>query len=46
MCGLVLLENKGDETFTVEKIVKFFNGHEALDRAFGWNMEWVAGSKD
>jgi tellurite resistance protein TerA len=46
MCGIALLENKNDETFTVEKIVKFFNGHEALDRAFGWGMKWVAGSKD
>jgi tellurite resistance protein TerA len=46
MCGLILLENRDDETFSVEKIVRFFNGHEDLDKAFGWGMQWVTGSKD
>jgi tellurite resistance protein TerA len=46
MCGIALLENSNDETFTVEKLVKFFNGHEFLDRAYGWGMKWVKGSKD
>lgn len=45
MCGLVLLENVNDETFSVEKIVQFYPGHEALDRAFGWGMRWQAGRK-
>ena len=45
MCGLVLLENVNDETFSVEKIVQFYPGHEALDRAFGWGMRWRAGRK-
>jgi tellurite resistance protein TerA len=46
MCGIAMLENRNDETFTVEKIVRFYDGHEALDRAFGWGMNWVVGSKD
>ncbi|MDR3333874.1 MAG: TerD family protein [Treponema sp.] len=46
MCGLVFFENQKNETFSVEKQVKFFNGHEALDRAFGWGMQWVSGKKD
>jgi tellurite resistance protein TerA len=46
MCGIALLENSNDETFTVEKLVKFFDGHEYLDRAYGWGMEWIHGSKD
>jgi len=45
MCGLALLENVNDETFSVEKIVQFYPGHEALDRAFGWGMRWQAGRK-
>lgn len=45
MCGLVLLENQNDETFSVEKIIQFYAGHEALDRAFGWGMRWQAGRK-
>ncbi len=45
MCGLALLENVNDETFSVEKLVQFFPGHEALDRAYNWGMRWTAGRK-
>ena len=45
MCGLALLENVNDETFSVEKIVQFYPGHEALDRAFQWGLNWKAGRK-
>ena len=45
MCGLVLLENVNDETFSVEKIVQFYRGHQALDQAFGWGMRWTPGRK-
>ncbi len=45
MCGLVLFENRDDETFSVEKIVRFFSGHPDLDRAFGWGMNWKPGHK-
>ncbi|PXV93419.1 tellurite resistance protein TerA [Lachnotalea glycerini] len=45
MCGLALLENINDETFSVEKIVQFYQGHEALDREFHWGIQWRAGHK-
>ena len=45
MCGLVLLENLNDETFSVEKIVQFYPGHPALDAAFHWGLRWQAGRK-
>ncbi len=45
MCGLALFENVNDETFSVEKIVQFYPGHEALDQAFGWGLRWKAGRK-
>lgn len=45
MCGLVLLENLDDETFSVEKIVQFYPGHRALDEAFHWGLRWTAGRK-
>lgn len=45
MCGLALFENVNDETFSVEKIVQFYNGHQALDQAFGWGLRWTAGRK-
>ena len=45
MCGLALLENMNDETFSVEKIVQFYPGHKDLDRDFNWGLNWVAGRK-
>jgi tellurite resistance protein TerA len=45
MCGLALLENMNDETFSVEKIVQFYPGHRDLDAAFHWGLTWVAGRK-
>jgi len=45
MCGLALFQNVNDETFSVEKIVQFYQGHQALDQAFGWGMQWKAGRK-
>lgn len=45
MCAIAMLENQNDETFSVEKLVRFFDGHSQMDRAFGWGMQWVAGRK-
>lgn len=46
MCGLALFQNVNNETFSVEKIVQFYPGHQALDQAYGWNMRWTPGRKD
>lgn len=46
MCALALLENDNDKSFAVEKIVRFFDGHDKMDKAFNWGLEWVYGSKD
>lgn len=40
-----MFENVGDETFSVEKIVRFFGGHAMMDRAFNWGLNWRPGSK-
>ena len=45
MSGLVRFEKRDDETFSGEKIVRFFKGHQELDRAFGWGMNWKPGRK-
>ncbi len=45
MCAIALLENSNNETFTVEKVVRFFDSHEPMDRNFGWGLRWVAGRK-
>ena len=45
MCAIAMLENKDDETFEVEKLVRFFETHQPMDREYGWGMNWVPGRK-
>ena len=45
MCALIMLENVNDTTFSVEKLVRYFQGHEKMDRAYNWGMKWVPGRK-
>lgn len=44
MCAIAMIENVND-SFSIEKIVRFFDGHAAMDRAFGWGMRWTPGRK-
>ena len=45
MCALAYLENVNDQTFSVEKVVNFYDGHSAMDRAFNWGIRWTPGRK-
>ena len=45
MCAIAMFENNGKGGFSVEKLVRFFSGHQDMDRAYNWNMRWVAGRK-
>ncbi len=40
MCAIAMLENLNNETFSVERIVRFFNGHQPMDIAFNWGLQW------
>lgn len=40
MCAIALLSNEDDETLSFERVVKFYNGHEAMDKDFKWGMKW------
>ncbi|MDR1873606.1 MAG: TerD family protein [Synergistaceae bacterium] len=44
-CAIAMLENINNETFSVEKLVQFYNGHEKLDNAYNWGMRWTVGRK-
>lgn len=44
MCGAILIENVNNE-FRIQKIEQYFPGHRELDKAFGWGLRWVQGSK-
>ncbi|MNG21859.1 hypothetical protein D3C84_1062750 [compost metagenome] len=45
MCAIALIQNVNNETFSIERLVQFYNKHSELDQAYGWGMRWVAGSK-
>ena len=45
MCAIAMLENNNDETFSVEKIVKFYMGHISMDQDFKWGLKWTPGRK-
>jgi tellurite resistance protein TerA len=44
MCGIAMLENVNGE-LSVRREVRYVSGHRDLDRAYGWGMNWTAGSK-
>ena len=45
MCAIALLENQNNETFSVQKVVQFFQSHPDMDRAFNWGLNWKPGRK-
>lgn len=45
MCAIAMIENVKNETFRVERLVEYFNGHQNMDRHYQWGMQWQAGSK-
>lgn len=45
MCAIALIENTTGNEFSIEKMVRFFNGHRDMDRAFNWGLHWTPGRK-
>ena len=45
MCAVALVENVQGE-MRISREVRYFKGHRDMDRAYGWGLNWVAGSKD
>jgi len=45
MCAIAMIQNVNNETFSIERLVQFYSRHTEMDRAYGWGMDWVAGSK-
>ena len=45
MCAVAMLENENDNTFSVEKLIRFFPGHSDMDAAYSWGLRWVKGRK-
>lgn len=45
ICAIAMLENIND-TFSVEKLVHFFDRQRTMDKAYHWGLRWTTGSKD
>lgn len=45
VCALAMFENINDSNFSVEKLVKFFSGHNQMDEEYRWGLKWVKGKK-
>ena len=45
MCAIAMIENVNNETFKVERLVEYFNGHQNMGKGYNWGMNWVAGRK-
>lgn len=44
MCAIAMFENV-NEAIKITKLVEYKNGHQEIDRAYGWGMQWREGSK-
>ncbi|WP_442966584.1 TerD family protein [Psychrobacter sp. I-STPA10] len=44
MCAIARLVNQNG-SINVERINQYFNGHQDMDKAFGWGFSWKRGSK-
>lgn len=44
MCAIAMLENVNNQ-LKITKLVDYFAGHQQMDRAYGWGLNYVAGSK-
>ncbi|AEH11088.1 MULTISPECIES: TerD family protein [Protofrankia] len=45
MCAIALLTNQGGNDLIVNREVRYVGGHQELDRAFGWGLNWTPGRK-
>lgn len=46
LCALALIENVNDQTFKINRIIKYFERQSELDTAFNWGMKWKPGKKE
>ncbi len=45
LCVISLIENVDGDSFSVQKVVKFFESQSYADRAYNWGMQWAPGRK-
>jgi len=45
MCAIAMIENRDGNSFSIEKLVRFFEGHRDMDQYYNWGLRWVTGHK-
>ncbi|WP_239335211.1 Tellurium resistance [Frankia sp. CiP3] len=45
MCAIALLTNSSGNDLVVNREVRYVSGHQDLDRAYGWGLNWAPGRK-
>lgn len=43
-CAVAMLTNENGQV-KIDRLDRYFSGHEEADRAYGWNMRWKPGHK-
>lgn len=46
LCALALIENVNDQTFKINRLIKYFKSQSELDAAYNWGMKWKPGRKE
>lgn len=44
MCAIAMLENNNNQV-VITKLTEYFDGHQAMDIAYGWGLKYSAGTK-
>lgn len=45
LCAIAMIKNVNNQTFSIERLVQFFNDQQELDKAYNWGLRWARGRK-
>jgi len=45
LCAIAMIRNVNDQTFSIERLVQFFDDQQKLDVAYDWGLRWARGRK-
>jgi len=45
LCAIAMIRNVNDQTFSIERLVQFFDDQQKMDVAYDWGLRWARGRK-
>ncbi|WP_372660567.1 TerD family protein [Cohnella sp.] len=45
LCAVAMIKNVNNQTFSIERLVQFFDDQQQLDKAYNWGLRWSKGRK-